>query len=85
MVIVEIENKICQRCSKLKTTVDLISDQIIMSLKGFPTSNSPKQIDHPKCTILTKYTVVLDVIIHKYFKDSFLDEFICENYSSGGS
>ena len=67
--IVEIENKICQICSKLKTPVELISDKLIMSLEGLPTSNLPRQIDHPKCTILTKDTVVLDVILQKYFKD----------------
>ena len=56
-----------------------------MSLEGLPTSNSPRQIDNPKCTILTKDTVVLDVILQKYFKDSFLEDVICENCSSGGS
>ena len=65
----EIDNKICQRCSKLKTPVELISDKLIISLEGLPTSNSPSQIDHPKCTILKKDTVVLDVILQKYFKD----------------
>ena len=81
----EIENKICQRCSKLKTPVELISDKMIMSLEGLPTSKLPRQIDRPKCTILTKETVVLDIILQKYFKDSFLDNVICENCSSGGS
>ena len=37
--IVEIENKICRRCSKLKTPVELIYDKMIMSLEGLPTSN----------------------------------------------
>ena len=83
--IVEIENKIYQRCSKLKTPVELISDKLIMSLGGLPTSNLPKKIDHPKCTILTKDIVVLDVIIQKYFHDLFLDNLIYENCSSGGS
>ena len=75
----------CQRCSKLKTPVELISDKLIMSLEGIPTSKSPRKIDHPKCTILTKDTAVLDVILQNYFKDSFLDDVICENCSSGGS
>ena len=56
-----------------------------MSLEGLPTSNSPRKIDHPKCTILTKDTAVLDVVLQKYFKDSFLDDVICENCISGGS
>ena len=66
--IVEIENKICQRCSKWKTQVELISDKLIMSLEGSPTSNLLSQIDHPKCTIFTQDTVVLDVISQKCFK-----------------
>ena len=55
-----------------------------MSLEGLPTSNLPRQIDNPECTILTKETVVLDVILYKYFKASFLDDVICEMFSSGG-
>ena len=82
---VEIENKICQRCSKLKAPVEIISDKLVMYLEGLPTSNSPRQMDIPKCTILTKDTVVLDVKLHKYFKVSFLDDVICEKFSSGGS
>ena len=67
--IVEIENKICQRCSMLKTPVELISGKLIISIEGLPTSNLPRQIDNPKCTILKNDTVVLDVILQKYFKD----------------
>ena len=52
--IVYIRNKICQRCSKLKTPFELVSDKLIISLEGLPTYNSSRQIDHPKCTILTK-------------------------------
>ena len=37
---VEIENKKCQRCSKLKPPVEVISDKLIMFLEGLPTSNS---------------------------------------------
>ena len=55
-----------------------------MSLEGLPTFNSPRQIDHPKCTILTKDTVVLSFILQNYYKNSFLDDVICENCSSGG-
>ena len=69
----------------MKTPVELIYDKLIISLEGLPTSNSHRQIDHPKCTILTKDTAVLDVILQKYFKDSFLNDIICENCSSGGS
>ena len=52
--IVEIENKICQICFKLKTPVELISDKLIMSLEGLPTSNLPRQIDHPKMYYIDK-------------------------------
>ena len=77
--------KIYQRCSKLITPVKLIPDKLIMYLEAFPTSNLPRKIYQPKCTILTKDAVVLDVILQKYFKDSFLDDVICEFFSSGGS
>ena len=56
-----------------------------MFLEGLPTSNSTMQIDHTKYTILTKGTVVLDVMLQNYFKDSLLDDVICENCLSGGS
>ena len=85
MSIVEIENKICQICSKLNTLVDLVYDKLIMFIEGLPTSNSPRKIDHPKCTILEMETVVLDVILQNYFKESLLEDVICEFFSSGGS
>ena len=69
MSIVEIKNKICHRCSKLKTTVELVTDKLIISLDGLHTSNSPGQIDHPKCTILAKDTVILGVIFQNYFPE----------------
>ena len=56
-----------------------------MSLDGLHTSNSPRQIDHPKCTILENYTVVLDVIFQNYFQESLLEGVICEIVSSGSS
>ena len=77
-------NKICQRCSKLKTPVELVSDKLIMSLERLPTSNSSRQIDHPKCTTLTKGTVVLGVTLQNYFKVLLLHDVICEIFSSGG-
>ena len=52
--IVEIVNKICQRCSKLKTPVELVSDKLIMSLERLPTSNSPRKNDHPKIYYIGK-------------------------------
>ena len=56
-----------------------------MSLDGLHTSNSPRQINHPKCTILENDIVVLDVIFQNYFKESLLKDIICENCSSGSS
>ena len=85
LIIVEIENKKCQRCSKLKTPVEVISDKLIIFLEELPTSNSPRQIDNPKFTALVKGTAFLDVTIKNYFKVSLLDDVICENCSSGGS
>ena len=37
--IIEIENKKCQKCSKLKPPVEVVSDKLIMFLEGIPTSN----------------------------------------------
>ena len=70
---------------KLETPVELVSDKLIMSLDGLHTSNSPKKIDHTKCTILANDTVVFDVIFHNYFQESLLEDVICGNCSSGSS
>ena len=67
--IVQIDNKKCQRFSNMKPPFEVISDKLIMFLEVLPNSNSPGKIDHPKCTTLTKDTVVLDVMLQKYFKD----------------
>ena len=67
--IVEIDNKKCQRLSKLKPPVEVISDKLIIFLEGLPTFNSSRQIDNLRCTTLTKGTVVLDVMLQNYFKD----------------
>ena len=83
--IVEIENKKCQKCSKLKTPVEVVSDKLIKFLEGLPTSNSSRKIDHTKYTSLKKGTVVLDQMLQNYFKDSLLHNVICENCSSDGS
>ena len=56
-----------------------------MTLEGLHTSNSPRQIDHPKCNILANDTVVLDVILQNYFKELLLEDVICVLFSSGGS
>ena len=60
----------------MKQPAEVISDKLIMFLEGLPTSDSPNQIDQPKCTTLTKETVVLDVMLQNCFKDSFLDDVI---------
>ena len=59
--ILEIKNKKCHRCSKLKKTVELVTDTLIMSLDMLHASNFPRKMDNPKCTILENDTVVLDV------------------------
>ena len=83
MSIVEIDNKKCHRCSKLKTSVELVTDKPIMSLDELHTSNLLRQTDHPKFTILENETVVLDVISENYFQESLLEDVICEIFSSG--
>ena len=83
--IVEIENKKCHRCSKLRTPVELVTDKLIMSLDGLHTSNSARKIDNPKCTTLENETVVLDVIFKNYFQESLLEDVICELFSSVSS
>ena len=83
--IVEIYNKECHRCSNMKPYFEVIYDKLIMSLEVLHNSNFSRQIDHPIYTTLTKDTVVLDVMLQNNFNDSFLDDVICENYSSGGS
>ena len=69
----------------MKTPVQVNSDKLIMFLEGLPTSNSSRQIDHPKYISLTKGTVVLDEMLQNYFNDSLLHDVICENCSSDGS
>ena len=82
---VKIGNITLQRFSKFKPPAEVVYDKLIMFLEELPTSNSTRRIDHPKCTTLTKGNVVLDVMLHNYFKDSILDNVICESCSSGGS
>ena len=69
----------------MKQPAEVISDKLIMILEGLPISDLPRQNFHPKNTILTKETVVLCVMLQNYFKDTFLNDVICENCSSGGS
>ena len=78
MSTVEIENKKCHICSKLKTPAELVTDKLIMYLDGLHNSNSSRKIDHPRFTILANDTVVLDVIFQKYFHESLLEDIICE-------
>ena len=85
LIIVEIENKKCRQCSRSKTPFKVVSDKLIMFLEGLPTSNKSRQIDHPKYTSIKKGTVVLDQILHNYFKYSLLHDVICDNCSSLGS
>ena len=56
-----------------------------MFLDGLSTSNSSRQIDHPKYTSIKKDTVILDQIFHNYFNDSLLHDVIFEICSSLGS
>ena len=69
----------------MKTPVELVTYKLNMSLDGIHTSNLPRQVDHPRCTILANDTVVLDVIFQNYFQESLLEDIICGNCSSGSS
>ena len=85
MSIIEIENKKCQKFSKLKTPVEVVCDALIMVLGGIPTYNEYRPIHHPTFTAIKNGTVVLDEIFQKYFDDSLLHDVICDNCSSLGS
>ena len=56
-----------------------------MSLDGLQTSNLPRKMDHTKCAILANDPIVLDFIFHNYFQEQFLEDVICEMFSSGSS
>ena len=60
--IIEIENKVCQKCSKLNPPVKVVCDKLIMVLEGIPTNIEYRPIHHPKFTAIKKGTVVFDVI-----------------------
>ena len=67
----------------MKKPVELVTDKLIMSPDELRTYNSPRQIDHPKCTILVNETVVLDVTFQNYFQESLWEDGLFENCLSG--
>ena len=71
------------RSSNQKTPIQLVADKLFMSFDGLHTHNSPRKIDHPKCTILAKDTIVLDIIFQNYSQEYLFEDIICENCSSG--
>ena len=70
--IIEIENKKSPIWFRWKTQIELVSYKLIISLDGLHISNSTGKIDHQKCKILAKDTIVLDDTFQNYFKGSFL-------------
>ena len=68
----------------MKPHFEVISDKLFMFLEVLPNSNLSRRTDHTKYTTLTKDTVVLDLMLQNYSKDSFLENVICKNCSSGG-
>ena len=72
------------KCSSLMTPAKVVSDKLIMILKGIPTSNEYSPIYHTKYTSIKKGTVVLDEIFQNYFNDSLLHDVICDDCSSLG-
>ena len=75
---IEIENKKCHIFYKWNTPIEFVYDKLIMSLDELHISILPKKIDHPKCTILAKDTIVLDGIFHNYLKEYLFEYGICE-------
>ena len=69
----------------MKTPFQLVNDKLIRSIYWLHTSNLPRQIYHPKCSTLENDTFVFDLIFQNYFQGSMLEDFICENCSSGSS
>ena len=56
--IVEIENKKCQICCRLKTPYEALSDKLTMFLEGLLISNKSRHIDHKKYTSTKKGTLL---------------------------
>ena len=67
--IIEIEIKMCHIWYKKKNPIEIVSNKLIMSLGGLNGLNSLWQIDHPNYTALEKYTINLDDIFQKHFKE----------------
>ena len=53
---IEIENKKCQKCSKLKPPVEVVCDKLVMVLEGIPTKIEYRPIHHLKFTAIKKGT-----------------------------
>ena len=76
--IIEIENKTFRIWYNTNTPVKLVFDQLIMSLDVLNSHNLPGKIDHPNYTSLTTKIINLDEIFQNYFKESSIEDVICE-------
>ena len=79
--LIEIENKVCQKCSISKPPVEVVYEKLMMNLDGIPTNLEHRPIHHPRFTAIKKGTFVFDDIFKHYFNDSLLHDVLCENCS----
>ena len=54
---------------KEKTTIESVTNKLVMSLNSLNNSNSPRKINHPKYTTLAIITIILDDLFQNYFKN----------------
>ena len=55
----------CHICYKRKTPIEIVSDKLIMYIDGLNSSNSPRQIDHPKYTTLATDNITFSLLLIK--------------------
>ena len=59
-----------------------MTDKIILSIDGFKSFNLPRKMDNPKFITLSMSVITLDDILQIDFKDSCIEDVICEIFSS---
>ena len=50
-----------------------------MSIDGLNSPNSPRKIDHPNYTSLSKKPIKFDDIFQNYSKKTLIEDLVCEN------
>ena len=56
-------------CYKCKTPIVLVYDELIMSIDGLNSFNSPNKIDNPRNIRSATDNIKLDKILQNYYKD----------------